>query len=101
MAIAPTLFTPGIASSDDRTSNANVPIPHARGGYVEKIAVRTVPVRPFRQVSGVLALKPPEAWPGQAYGSRRLAAPRCRRPPEHRAGESEIPVRRPVVTCGA
>jgi hypothetical protein len=31
-------------------------MPHARGGYVEKIAVRTVPVRPFRQVSGVLAL---------------------------------------------
>jgi hypothetical protein len=49
-------LTPGTASNDDRTSNAKVPIPHARGGYVEKIAVRTVAVRPFRQVSGVLAL---------------------------------------------
>jgi hypothetical protein len=49
-------LTPGTANNDDRTSNAKVPIPHARGGYVEKIAVRTVAVRPFRQVSGVLAL---------------------------------------------
>lgn len=73
-------------------SNAKVPIPHARGGYVEKIAVRTVPVRPFRQVSGVLALKPPGVVPGLAHGSRRLAAHQPRRPPEHRAGGGELPV---------
>ena len=65
IAIAPTLLTPGTARSDVRTSNANVPIPHARGGYVEKMAVRTVSVRPFRQVSGVLALNRRTAWPGR------------------------------------
>jgi hypothetical protein len=55
MATTPTLSTPWVASSDVRTSNAKVPIPHARGGYVEKIAVRTA-VRPFQKVSGVVAL---------------------------------------------
>ena len=68
-----------------RTSNAKVPIPHARGGYVEKIAVRTVPVRPFRQVSGVLALnrrKPGRVGPMVAD---RIAAPGGRRPRRHRA----------------
>ena len=66
----PTLRTSGTISSEARTSDANVPIPHARGGYVEKIAVRTLVVRPFRQVSGlqefgVPALEAPRSLPGR------------------------------------
>src|SRR6478735_3883535 len=43
-----TSSTPGTSSNPLRTSKEKVPIPHARGGNVEKIAVRTI-VRPFRQ----------------------------------------------------
>ena len=40
----------GRRAAPGRTSKEKVPIPQARGGYVEKIAVRTA-VRPFRQIS--------------------------------------------------
>ena len=41
--------TPSTPSSVERRSAANVPIPHARGGYVETIAVRT-PLRMRRRL---------------------------------------------------
>src|SRR3984893_12361482 len=102
--------TSGTPSNAVRTSNANVPIPHARGGYVEKIAVRMTAARllslahaprcpmcrrPKRQLDRLGATLPgPLGWPPESSygrGGRQLAALRVavlapvswRVPPRH------------------
>ena len=102
-----TSSTSGTSSNAFRTSKEKVPIPHARGGYVEKIAVRTF-VRPFRLMPEAGTRAASSIGSSPRVAGRRIASSRPSGPASGRASKARssrlrwrarCPSCQPLVEC--